>query len=171
MNGLLNFLCESAKLPIFLDSVFTITVAGCFGLWPGLIVGVATNFFEELLRGFQGTFWPFAAVNAYSAIITAVLVKKGFARNLVGAFWLLAALALGNSLLGALIVTFVYGGITGEPLDAIVRSLIITGRGVFTSAFLGRIFINVVDKGIALFVMVPLCLFLESRETPSGMDE
>ena len=150
--------------------MFTITVAGCFGFWPGLIVGVATNLFEEVLRGFQGSFWPFAAVNAYSAIITAALVKRGFARSLVGTFWLLAALALGNSLLGALIVTFVYGGITGEPLDAIVRTLIITGRGVFTSAFLGRIFINVVDKGIALLVMVPLYLFLAQRETTPGRD-
>lgn len=168
LNGFLNLLCESLRLPIFLDSVFTITVAACFGAVPGLVVGIATNFFEELLRGYQGNFWPFAVVNACSALITAFLVRRGFARTLVGIFWLLAALALGNALLGALIVTLVFGGITGEPLDAVVRSLIITGQSVFTAAFLGRIFINVVDKGIALFVMVPLYRLLSKRESDTG---
>lgn len=170
LNGMLNLLCESLKLPIFLDSVFTITVAACFGPLPGLIVGIATNFFEEVLRGYQGTFWPFAIVNAYSALITAYLVQRGFARTLVGIFWLLTALALGNALLGALIVTLAFGGITGEPLDAVVRSLIITGRSVFSAAFLGRIFINAVDKGIALFVMVPVYRLMSTRGPDSGPD-
>jgi energy-coupling factor transport system substrate-specific component len=68
--------------------------------------------------------------------------------------WLLLALIVANSLLGAYLATVLFGGIIGGVTDIIVQSLRITGESIFTSAFLGRLFINLVDKGIAVLVLV-----------------
>jgi len=156
LNDLLYTASDALKMPIFLDTIFTIAIAACFGAWPGVAVGFATNLLQEVTGGFPGYFWPFGFVNVASALVTAFMVRKGYADSLIGAFLIIVVLTLVNSFLGAFIVTLVFGGITDQPVDMIVRSLLVTGQGVFSSAFLGRVFINVVDKGIAVLVMLPI---------------
>ena len=163
LNGALSLVGEGLKLPIFLDSTFTVVVAALFGLWPGVLVGAFSNLFFEVIKGFPGHLWQFGLVNMATALITALMVKFGCLKTMGGVFWLLLTLALANSLLGAFLVTVLFGGTTNEPVDSIVRSLLITGQSIFSSAFLGRIFINVVDKGIAVLVMLTLYLWYQRR--------
>jgi len=163
LNTILYSISDGLKLPVFLDSIFTVIVAACLGPLPGIAVGFLSNILQEVTGGFPGFFWPFGFVNALSAVITALMVGKGFANNVIGAFWLIVALTLANSLVGAFIVTLLFGGITDQPVDTIVRSILVTGRDILTAAFLGRVFINVVDKGIAVLLMLPVLRWYSRR--------
>jgi len=164
LNGQLSSLSKNLNSPLFLDSIFTIFEAAMFGYLPGILVGILTNLYLEYLQDFPGYLLPFAVVNVFSAIITAFMVKRGSLKSISGALWLLILLTLGNALLGAYIVTIVFGGTTGEGVDDIVRAIIITGQSLFSSAFLGRLFINFVDKGIGILIIFPLYQFIMTRE-------
>jgi len=150
VNVAFSGLNHALQLPLFLDSVGTVAVAATIGLVPGLLVGGLTNLTLEAVKGFPGIVAIFGLVNMATAVVTWLFVSRGFFRTLFDALWVVFALALTNALLGSLIVTVVFGGFTDEPLDNVVRSLMITGESLFTSAFLGRVFINVVDKGVAV---------------------
>ncbi len=154
---------EALALPIYMDTFFTVVAAALFGLGPGLLVGLCTNGLTEIIAGFPGYEWPFAIVNAFSALMTWIAVRHGWLKRFNGILGLLACLTLGNSLLGALIATVVFGGIIGGPNDIIVQSLAITGQSIFSSAFLGRIFLNLVDKGLAILIMLPLYRLYRTR--------
>ncbi len=62
-------------------------------------------------------------------------------------------IALLNALFGAIIVSYVFGGITNQPVDSVVKAIVVTGQSLFTSAFLGRILVNVVDKGVGILIL------------------
>ncbi len=152
LNGLFLLTTSKLELPFFLDSIFTILVTVLFGFWPGVITGVFSNFFFEVLFGFPGYLYPFFIVNVSSAIITFLHVKYTDFTNAVNAFLLILSLSVVNSILGAVIVVAVFDGITDQPFDSIVRAVVTTGQSLFTSAFLARILMNIVDKGIAVLI-------------------
>ncbi len=155
-NLILALVAQHLSLPVFLDSTFTILTAAWFGLIPGIITGFLTNLVHEAVSGFDGVKLPFAIVNMTSALITWFAVRRGFLRHATGAFWLLIVLALANAFLGSIIVTTLFSGVTDSQVDNIVRAIVISGQSVLTSAFLARVFINIVDKGIAILILFPL---------------
>ncbi|QEN06649.1 hypothetical protein EXM22_01080 [Oceanispirochaeta crateris] len=152
MNGLLFMMNDALSLPLFFDSFFTIMISAFFGLVPGIITGLLSNLFYEVLMGFPGNFYPFALVNMFTAIATAVMVRKGFLNTPIGVIWIIFVLTLGNSILGAVIVTFLFEGFTNLVADDIVKAIIHTGNSIFTSALFTRILINFTDKGIAVLL-------------------
>lgn len=163
LNGLFNLLSTWLSLPFFLDSIFTIMITALFGLLPGLIVGLLTNFFIELLRGFPGVIYPFAIVNMLTALTTWVFVKYDKFHTPAGALWAIISMSLVNAFFGAVIVLIFFGGITHEYVDSIVRSVIATGQSLTSSAFLGRILINIGDKGIAVLVVFPIYRYFYNK--------
>jgi len=156
LNVALNAAAQALNLPIFLDSVCTVLASSLWGLWPGVATGFLTNLLLEVRTGFPGTHLPFAAVNVITALLVFLLVRKGFFDTLPGILVSVMILALANALAGAFIVTLVFGGVTGENVDHIVRTITVTGQSLFSAAFLARILINVVDKGIAVLVAYPV---------------
>lgn len=156
LNGLFSLIATSLNLPIFLDSIFTVMMTALFGLWPGLLVGLLSNLFFEVIKGFPGYLYPFAIVNMCTALVTWLHIRYGNFGKASGALWTIISLALVNAVVGAVIVSAVFGGITNEPVDSIVRAVVATGQSIFTSAFLGRILTNIVDKGIAVLIVFPV---------------
>jgi len=167
LNGFFSLISTALSLPIFLDSIFTVVATALLGLWPGLIVGLVSNLFFEVLKGFPGYLYPFAIVNMLTALITWLHIKYGNFTKASGIFWMIITLSLANSVVGAVIVSIVFDGITNEPVDSIVRAVIVTGQSVFTSAFFGRILINIVDKGIAVLTAFPIYRYFYSKQQAS----
>ncbi len=163
LNAALLTLCQYLELPLFMDSIFTVVIAALFGLVPGLIVGVCSNLVLEVVNGFPGFLWPFFVVNMATAGITHYAVSRKMLKTALGIFWTVLILALVNAILGAFLVTLLFGGITNQPMDRIVRSMLMTGQSIFNAALIGRVFINIVDKGIAVLVMLPLYNWYTSR--------
>lgn len=152
MNGLFFLLNRVLMLPVFLDSNFTIIATVLFGLWPGLTVGVLSNLFFEVIAGFPGFLYPFALVNMLTAVIVHLFVRNGHFKSLLDALVVLIAVALANALAGTVIVTVFMGGTTGEPVDSLVRALVVAGQSIGSSAFIARVLINVVDKVLGVGV-------------------
>lgn len=152
LNSLLNMAGEKAGIPLFLDSIFTAVAAALFGIIPGVLTGLFSNLIQEVFRGFPGMVYPFAPVNMATGLIVGILVKKGYFESIFRVLLVIFYTTLANALLGALIVTLVFGGITHEDVDSIVTVILMTGQSMFSSAFIARIFINLVDKGIAVLV-------------------
>jgi energy-coupling factor transport system substrate-specific component len=154
LNQGLGMVKDALQWPVYLDTIGTLLSAALGGLVPCLLVGLLSNGLYEVYEKLPGYEWPFALVNMTSALITWTMLKNGLLKTLTGYLWLLLALIVANSLLGAYLATVLFGGIIGGVTDIIVQSLRITGESIFTSAFLGRLFINLVDKGIAVLVLV-----------------
>lgn len=93
-------------------------------------------------------------MNAVTGLCSGLMA--GFMKD----FWTLSrqvvfilALTLINSLLGAVVVFVVFGGMTGTLPDLLVSAFVVTGQSLFTSAFLVRILINLVDKGFPVLLI------------------
>jgi len=162
LNGLFNLAGDKLGIPLFLDSIFTAVAAALFGIIPGILTGLFTNLFQEALRGFPLQLYPFAIVNMATGLLVGLLVKKGYFKTFFGVFLVIIYTALANAFLGAIIVTIVFGGITNEEVDYIVKVILMTGQSVFSSAFIARIFINLVDKGLA--VLVAYFIYVQVRK-------
>ena len=165
LNGLINLAGDKLGIPLFLDTIFTAVTAALFGIIPGILTGLFTNLFQEILRGFPLNLYPFAVVNIATGLIVGLMVKHGYFKTFFGVFLIIIYTALANAILGALIVTIVYGGITHEEVDYIVKVILMTGQSVFSSAFIARIFINLVDKGIAVLIAYLIYTNVKQKDT------
>ena len=167
LNGLVNITGDKLGIPLFLDSIFTVATAALFGIIPGILTGLFTNLFQEVLRGFPLYLYPFAVVNMATGLLVGLLIKRGYFKTFSGVFLIIIYTAIVNAFLGALIVTIVFGGITNEEVDYIVKVILMTGQSVFSSAFIARIFINLVDKGIA--VLIAYFIYAKVKQQEASM--
>ncbi len=168
LNGLINLAGDKLGIPLFLDTIFTAVTAALFGIIPGILTGLFTNLFQEALRSFPLQLYPFAVVNMATGLIVGFLVKRGYFKTFFGVFLIIIYTALVNAFLGALIVTIVFGGITNEEVDYIVKVILMTGQSVFSSAFIARIFINLVDKGIAILAAYLIYVKIKNQDNQAN---
>lgn len=158
----LNYANNALSLPFFLDSIGTAVVAATAGLLPGLFVAVATNAAIEVVTGFPWIHLPFALCGVATALIVWGFVRSGRFADLGGALVATLAVALANSVLGSIIATFVYGGITSVGVDYLVTGLVAGGRSLVSATFWARVPANLVDKSIAVLA----AFFLRPILTP-----
>lgn len=164
INALLVVVNTRLFLPFFFDSIFTACAGALFGWLPGILVGLWTNLACELIFGFPMTMLPFAICNMSTGLIVGLMAEKGHFRSGMHALLTVVLVTASNSLLGALVATYLYGGITGSAaVDYVVVGLLATGRTVLTAAFLARIPANLVDKGIAVAAAFLLFGYLSRR--------
>jgi len=157
--GLANTLCNVADrmagLPFFFDSIFTAVGAAVLGWGPGLVIAIVSQLliqFSLLLVEHQawGDAIPFVLCQIETALVIGLMVRWGSFRSIPSLIVAVFAVALGNSVIGSLVATFVYGGITLHGADFLVAGLIIGGQSLLEASFWARVPINLVDKGIAV---------------------
>ena len=149
INVIGGVIANQLKLPVFLDSIGT-----CLsGVILGPLLGAATGFMTQLVV---------ALINGEVLVIAFGLVQIGvgltaglFAKYNKFSNWFHVAIAsvvaaFVASLIAAPVATFLFGGVHGQGVDFIVAGLMATGKDVFSSAFLARIPVNLIDKGMAL---------------------
>ncbi len=152
LNALLNFLNELLNLPLFLDTIGTAVAAAVLGTIPGLATALFTNLLFELLYGFPLIHYPFALCGMATALIIGLMAKQGYFSTLLHAVIATILVTLANSLLGATIATFVFGGVTGVSIDFLVTGLLLTGQSILSASFWARVPVNLIDKSIAVFI-------------------
>ncbi len=133
------------KAPLFLDSTGTILSAAVLGPFLGALTGLVSNLLNGVMHNPVNI--PFAIVNIYIGIITGLFVKKWGFSDLKKI--LLCALFLGVTcpLLGTIVAVFLFGGTTGGPVDILILTVMkSSGNKIFSSAFLARLPINIIDK-------------------------
>jgi energy-coupling factor transport system substrate-specific component len=161
----LNRLILFTSVPLFMDSIGTAVSAAVFGLPLGLATAVMTNAFGELAAGFPWVHLPFALCGMATAWIVHHLVRRGMFSTPVHFILATVLVAIANSVLGAIIATFVFGGGTGVNIDIIVSGFALAFGDIFSAALIARIAVNIVDKAPAVFVAM-LVLSTTKRSVP-----
>lgn len=160
LNGVIQWGAGSINIPIFMDSIFTITMGAFFGVIPGMITGLLTNGLLEVFNGFTGQYFPFFLVNMTTGFIAGLWGRRNESPDFPRFMELLIWLTLANTLLGTLVASIVFGGITGTNIDSIIRVLILTGQSMTGSSIIGRLLINLADKSIAIFILIIIRIVL-----------
>ena len=105
----------------------------------------------------------FGICNLATALIVGYMVRMGAFRTWWHAGIATVLVALANSMLGAPIAVVVYGGIQGGGVDLVVAGFLALGNDILSAAFLARVPINLVDKGIAVIIAWLILLRLPDR--------
>lgn len=148
----LSLLNTALNLPFFLDSIGTAVAAATLGIVPALVVAVGTNVLFELVYGFTLTHLPFAICGIATVLIVRGFMRIGWFDAIGHALIVSLAVAFANAVLGAVIATFLFGGITGVGIDYLVSGLITSGGSLFSASFWARVPANIIDKTFAVFV-------------------
>lgn len=162
-TGLVIINYEVLRTPLFLDTIATLISTAAFGMTAGSLTAVVTHLLLEINSGFSGDFLPWVIVNISSAAVLGILVKKQLFSTILHCFIAVLAITLVNSVLGAIIATAFYGGITGHRVDYIVTSFLAIGQSLTSASFFSRLPINIIDKGIAVIAAYMFNLFWFSR--------
>ncbi|WP_394701382.1 hypothetical protein [Marispirochaeta aestuarii] len=166
VNTLLDRMNVLLALPFFLDSIFTAVNAALFGIVPGVVTGILTNVFMEIGYGMENLHWQWGLCNAATGLVVGLAAVKGRFGTLLELCIVIAGVTLANSLIGATLAVYLFGGITGSPVDFIVVGLAAAGRSIFSSAFLARIVSNLIDKSIAVVVAYVLYQYVREDKVP-----
>jgi energy-coupling factor transport system substrate-specific component len=154
-NTVLNVVDRLLGLPFFFDSLFTAVGAGVLGWIPGLLIATLTQLLISVTLLFieqqqWGLALPFVLCQFETVLVIGLMVRFGSLRTILSLIVAIFAVALGNSVLGSMIATFLYGGITLHGADFLVAGLLMGGQSLFEAAFWARVPINLVDKAIAV---------------------
>ena len=151
LNLALNIANNALGLPFFMDSIGTAIAAVTVGLVPALVVAVGTNGLFELAYGMDFTHLPFAICGIATVLILRAFLSRGLFRTAGHALVATLAVALANAVLGATVVTFLFGGVTAVGIDYLVTGLVASGQSMLTATFWARIPANIIDKAMAVF--------------------
>jgi energy-coupling factor transport system substrate-specific component len=151
------------KLPLFLDMIGTLVATVFLGPFPGVLTGAVTHGCIECIYGFNGTSIAWLPVSACSALLLWFLLKRNQFNTIIHAGLAVLYITFLNAILGAVIATFVYSGITEHPVDNLVTGFLSIGHSMISSTFWARIPINSIDKAIAVFTAYGLMKLYENR--------
>ena len=160
LSVILNYqffkLCFHFKLPLFGDSWFTIVTAAFWGPWWGMVTGFFTNLLMDGMAGFSGAFLPFAVVNMATGFFIGTYSRRGCFSSLGRFVLCFVGITFINALLGTLIIVLRNPPVPIQAFDSLkVFFKTFDFNDIFT-AFLVRIPLNLIDKGLALIVVLPL---------------
>lgn len=172
INVIAGTVIGNLKIPfLFLDVIGTIFIAAAYGPYWGALVGLVTNLVLGVTSGYTSI--PFAIVN----IIVGLIV--GFAASRYG-YRLKTAVVTGLILgvvcpaVGTVIAVAVFGGLTGGAQDVFVLWLKNAGSSLFASAFLPRLWDNLIDKILSAilvyYVLKGIPQSLLKRTTRAGQE-
>lgn len=160
-----NFLCAwaaySIDLPIYVDSIGTITIAVLGGLFPGIAVAVATNIACTL---FNPEAVYFSMVNAMIAIFTVWYVKNKFKRKIIkNIVEFILSVGIISGILSAVIQWWLLDGPQNISVATLMDSLKLNVGATEFSAFLTiNILLNIFDKALCAIVALGILKLIPS---------
>lgn len=152
LNIILGTTVQMLKIPlVFLDTMGTMLAAVVAGPLWGALAGLATNVLLIFTTG-NLTNLPFALVNVMVGLVTGFIALRwqfGTAQSIITGL----ILAVACPLVGTPIAVWLFGGLTGSPMDFFVGWLLKSGQSIFTAAFIPRIGENLLDKLLSCIIV------------------
>ena len=130
----------------------TVIVAAIMGPWVGAISGALYNIISALIGGnILGSL--FAICNIGSGLIVGFMARRKKFHTIPHVLVATVLVALWNAIVGSPIAMVVYGGVDGNTgTNLMIAGLQAFGQDLMGAAFLARIPVNLLDKGIACFI-------------------
>lgn len=164
INYVGGLIASSLGLPIYLDSIGTIIVAAIMGPWVGATSGVLFNIISSLMKG-NVLASLFALCNIGSGLIVGFMARRNKYTTIPHVVIATVLVALWNAIVGSPIAMVVYGGVDGNVgTNLMIVGMQALGQDLMGAAFLARIPINLIDKGIACFIA-----YIILRKLPANM--
>ncbi len=139
-------------LPLFLDTIGTLVSTALFGLAPGLLTAFVTHILPETVPLLRAGSFPWIVCSVASAVSLWLFVRNDLFDNVLHVIMVSIIVTLANALTGSAVAVFFFSGITAHPVDYMMTGFLSIGQNVFSAAFWARIPINLIDKGIAVFI-------------------
>ena len=70
-----------------------------------------------------------------------------------------------NSLTGAFVATLFFSGITVHPVDYIMTAFLSVGQSFLSASFWARLPVNLIDKGIAVFIVFGITYLMRTKRS------
>ena len=161
INVALAFLAHKYNLPMYFDTLGTIAAASLGGVLPGVFVAVMTNAFCGI---FNSNSLYFGIISVFIALCTTWFVQYGrFRLNRLIPVYILA-ISFFSSVFGTLIQWFLFDGPQFRDV-ADAAAYYSDGNRVlyFLYALLINTGLNLVDKGLAAGIAIPVVRFLPRK--------
>ena len=161
LNVLLAFIAYRTGMPMYLDTVGTISIAAVGGLFPGIMTAIITN---TICTTFNSASIYFGIVNALIAMYTAWFVRNKTLlrfRNVV--IYLVTVSCISG--LSSSIIQWI---LLGEPQNPAIRSFMDSiefggNETKFMAFVLLNILLNLFDKGVSFGFAVLMLHFIPSE--------
>lgn len=160
INFIGAFLALSLRLPIYIDSIGTITTAIIYGPFYGATVGALTSLLNGFL--FDPTSFFYLPVQVLLGLLTGLFFKSKKFEGFKSIFYILIITILG-SLLSSLITAFVFSGVTSSGSSYIVAILKNYGISLFSSVFYIQVITDLIDKGLSFLIAFTIIKIIPNR--------
>jgi len=151
INVVGEFICQSLRIPLWLNVIGTIIAGVLAGPWVGFSTGILTN--VVLSFTIEGpTALAFALVNGVHGLVAGWLANHGMYR-----LWWKAAISgfIGELIqipVSAPVVVLMFGGITTGASSAVTAFLMATGHNIWTSVISTGLFVDGADKVLSALI-------------------
>ncbi|MBQ6967630.1 MAG: HD domain-containing protein [Lachnospiraceae bacterium] len=150
VNVGLSYAAFRLDLPMYLDTIGTITVAVLGGLFPGIFTGVATSVLCGLFNPYS---IYYTLISVLISVATSWFVSRNRLNKAPGFAMYVCVLAFLGGVLGTLFQWLLLGGPQFKAVaEASSTIKAVTGMAPILSAMIVNFGLNVVDKGIAAAV-------------------
>lgn len=148
------------SIPLYFDSILTISVVALFGIFSGLLCAVLSNMAMVVFMGSSGLFTFCHLTTAILAWITFWYFDKKYPnedRKLDAFLWAGFFASISNAILGNIIADVVYGALTGRPQADVVAQAIFTAVPnrefcIYISGFIQNLTDKMLSTGVSYIV-------------------
>jgi energy-coupling factor transport system substrate-specific component len=160
INIVIGELVTVLKLPLYLDSIGTVLVGVLVGPWAGAATGGITNIIWGLFRGIP---LPFAVVAIVIGLLAGGFARLGWFRRfylppIAGAITGVVA-----AILSAPLSAFIFGGVTGSGMDAVVAGFRAAGGSILAATTRQGLAADPLDKLISFTIVYLIIVALPAR--------
>ncbi|HDY88813.1 MAG TPA: hypothetical protein ENH82_11970 [bacterium] len=161
LNVSIGYLVSILKLPLYLDSIGTILISVLCGWKYGIVVGLSALVIFTLTA--VPTVIAYAGSAVIIAVLSAVLAKIGFLKNvkvtIVGGL----LIGLAATATSVPVTNYLYGGVSLAGSDAITTFFKATGMPVWKSVLFGSLITDPLDKIATSLICLALVRSLPSH--------
>lgn len=169
-NGTMGLISAHVlEFPLFMDTIGTLLSTALWGFWPGAVSAVATHLLQESMRGITGANinLPWMICSLSSVITLALMIRFNLFNTFIHAVLATILITFVNSITGALVANFFFSGITVHPVDYIMTAFLSVGQSFLSASFWARLPVNLIDKGIAVFIVFGITDLIRIRNKES----
>ena len=162
LNMLLSYIVSFFKLPLYLDTAGTVTVAMIGGYLPGVIVGFVSNIIKSI--GDPSALY-YGVLNVLIAFAASFFASKGLQKKVSGIIWMILTFTVIGGGFGALIPWLMNGiSFDSESLSGLLYRTGYFNQGV--SHLLSSIILDLPDKVITVLISLVLVYIIPDRFYP-----
>ncbi|SHH64936.1 energy-coupling factor transport system substrate-specific component [Anaerosphaera aminiphila DSM 21120] len=144
-----SFLAFLLKLPIYLDSIGTVFISLLYGPFAGALTGALSSATSGMIFDvYSFYFIPVQIVLGILMGLSKNILNRSIKQKVVRVF----LISIPISLLGAIVVTLIFDGVTSSGSAYIVQFLRALGLKTITSVFITQFITDFLDKLFATFL-------------------